>query len=195
MSSVIASHWPSVLLAVLFSAWPCAIAAGQDLLPVVSAAGGTSFAQVCPAGHVLTGIRARRGDTLHGVGVRCRPVLASGTLGAEVDDGPVWGGPGGAAFEKSCATGAVIGQQTARHDGTHLVELRYQCFGWQAATRRWNPSDRRSAIVVLPTSSTPALSASNGTSTICPSTTRPADGVRGRSGTVVEAIGIRCDAP
>ena len=79
MPPAISVSLPSVLLAGLLVAAPSAVAVGQDLLPVAGGTGGTSFAQVCPAGHVLTGIRARRSDTLTGIGVRCRPVLANGT--------------------------------------------------------------------------------------------------------------------
>ncbi|HEX6050068.1 MAG TPA: hypothetical protein VFZ21_12395 [Gemmatimonadaceae bacterium] len=168
----------------------------QDVLPVVGGPGGTSFAQVCPTGHVLTGIRARRSTTLDAIGVRCRPVQSNGTLGPEVDVGPVWGGPGGRAFAASCSSSNVIAEQVARFDGTQLSALRYHCFRWDAATRRWNAtSGRRTAIVVIAPTAAPPASSTNDTSTPCPATARPADGVRGRSGMVVDAIGIRCDLP
>ena len=168
----------------------------QDVLPVVGGPGGTSFAQVCPTGHVLTGIRARRSATLDAIGVRCRPVLSNGTLGPEVDAGPVWGGPGGRAFAPSCSPSHVIAEQVARFDGTHLSAVRYHCFRWDAATRRWDAaSGRRAAIVVVAPGAVPGPSSTNDTSTPCPTTARPADGVRGRSGMLVDAIGIRCDLP
>lgn len=169
--------------------------ARQDVLPVVGGPGGTSFAQVCPTGHVLTGIRARRSATLDAIGVRCRPVQSNGTLGPEVDAGPVWGGPGGRAFAASCGSSNVIAEQVARFDGTQLSALRYHCFRWDAATRRWDASGRRTAIIVVASMAAPAASSTNDTSTPCPATARPADGVRGRSGMVVDAIGIRCDLP
>ncbi len=168
----------------------------QDVLPVVGGPGGTSFAQVCPTGHVLTGIRARRSATLDAIGVRCRPVQSNGTLGPEVDAGPVWGGPGGRAFAASCNSSNVIAEQVARFDGTHVSSLRYHCFRWDAATRRWDAtSGRRNAIIVVAPMAAPAAASTNETSTPCPATARPADGVRGRSGMVVDAIGIRCDLP
>jgi hypothetical protein len=178
----------AALLAGLIVLAPWRAIAAQDLLPLVGGSGGTAFAQVCPAGYVLTGIRARRGLTLDAIGIRCRPVRADGTLGAEVDDGPVWGGPGGTPFAESCQTGYVIVQQIALFNGLYISDLTYRCYRWIPASRRWNPDVAGVSIVVLGSS----LVGSTG---MCPFTARPADGVRGRSGSVVDAIGIRCDTP
>ena len=185
----------AALLAGLTAAGFGGVAAAPDLLPLVGGPGGTSFAHVCPAGHVLTGVRVRRGITLDAIGIRCRPVQTNGSLGAEVDAGPVWGGPGGAQGAMSCGTGSVIADQVARFNGVHLSDLRYHCYRWDAGTRRWDIRDKRIAIVVLPTAAVAGSPLTNGTATACPFPARPADGVRGRSGMIVDAVGIRCDAP
>lgn len=169
-------------------------ARAQDLLPLVGGGGGNSFSLVCPHGAVLTGIRARRRLSLDGIGSRCRPVRADGTLGVEADEGPVWGGPGGDAYARSCADGAVIAQQSTTYDGSHISRLAYHCYRWIPATRRWDADGRAEVLVVLPDRETPPPPVPV-TVTRCPTATRPADGIRGRSGMVVEAVGIRCDAP
>ena len=189
--------WLAALLVALLRVESPREVSAQDLLPLVGGNGGNSFSLVCPNGFVLTGIRARRSLTLDGIGSRCRPVRANGTLGAEADEGPVWGGPGGDAHAQSCGGGAVIAQQTAVFDGARLSQLAYHCFRWNAGTRRWDASDRRDLLVVLPARAPPAASPppAPSTATRCPAATRPADGLRGRAGMVVESIGIRCDDP
>ena len=185
---------PNVALTALLLTLAPDHASAQDLLPLIGGPGGTPFSQVCPPHFVLTGIRARRGVTLDGIGIRCRQVRADGTLGAELDEGPVWGGPGGAAFAQSCSSNYVIAEQVALYVGT-LTDLTYHCFRWNPATRRWNVNDRGTDIEVLRSIASNGKSLGAGTFTDCPAATRPADGVRGRSGLVVDAVGIRCNTP
>ena len=187
--------WLLAVLAVLARVEAPREVSAQDLLPLVGGNGGNSFSLVCPKGFVLTGIRARRGITLDGIGSRCRPVRADGTLGAEENEGPVWGGPGGDTYAQSCGGGAVIAQQSAMFDGGRLSQLAYHCYRWVPSSRRWDSADRRDVLVVLPARAPPAPAAAVGTVTRCPAATRPADGLRGRSGVHVESIGIRCDDP
>jgi hypothetical protein len=190
---MIARFRAAAIAATLLAAAHASAIGAQDVLPLIGP-GGTSFSQVCPKAFVLTGIRARRSATLDAIGIRCRPVKADGNLGPEIDEGPVWGGPGGIATARSCQANYVIAEQIARFSDNAITELRYLCYRWNPATRTWNPRDAGAALVVLPDG--PASgSGSRGTSTRCPVATRPADGVRGRSDTVVDAVGIRCDAP
>lgn len=163
----------------------------QDLLPLVGGGAGNSFSLVCPTGAVLTGVRARREQVLRAIGPRCRPVRADGTLGDETDAGPVWGGPGGVAYARSCDEDAVVAQQTAGFDGARLSHLAYQCFRWLPAARRWDPAGPGSALVVLQERAPPAPRSVSR----CPAAARPADGIRGRSGMLVESVGLRCDGP
>ncbi|MDQ4037400.1 MAG: hypothetical protein M3313_03395, partial [Actinomycetota bacterium] len=61
----------------------------------------------CPAGAMVTGIQGRAGFLVDGLAVLCRPLLADGTLGAEVV-GPYVGGSGGAdSGPIRCAANAV----------------------------------------------------------------------------------------
>ena len=167
-------------------------ARAQDLPPLAGGPGGTPFAQVCPEGAVLTGIRARRHRAVVGLGVRCRRVRTDGTLGPEEEPGPVWGGGGGTAFGASCASGHVVAGQVAHLDRGRILGLAYHCYRWTTGTRRWSAAERGPDLVVLQ-----ARAPASGTSAVtrCPSGERPADGLRGRSATVVDAIGLRCDAP
>ena len=182
------------MVGALLDVTPCTVVAAQDLLAIIGGSGGSSFSQVCPNGQVLTGIRARRGMTLDAIGIRCKPVRADGALGSESDQGPVWGGPGGTPFAQSCSPGYVVAEQVAVFNGAVLTELTYLCYRWLSATGSWDRMDNGVPIRVLPANVAPGARI-NGSSTRCQFAARPADGVRGRSGLVVDAIGIRCDAP
>jgi len=182
---------PSLLLGACLALYPAQAARAQDLLPLVGGGAGNSFSLVCPTGAVLTGVRARREQVLRAIGPRCRPVRADGTLGDETDAGPVWGGPGGEAYARSCGEGAVVAQQTAGFDGARLSHLAYQCFRWLPAARRWDAAGPGDALVVLQERVPPAPRSVSR----CPAAARPADGIRGRSGMLVESVGLRCDGP
>lgn len=182
-----------VLLGLTLVAWTAGGA--QDNLTIIGGSGGTAFSRSCGAGSILTGIRARVGITVDAIGIRCRPIRADGTLGAESDVGNVWGGGGGTAFAKSCGSNTVIGAQVAKFNSIMITDLTYHCFRWTPSTRRWDPNHRGVAIYVVPSGGAPGLSLGAGTMTQCPATARPGDGVRGRSGMVIDAVGLVCNTP
>ena len=85
------------------------IAAAQDDLRARGTVGtGTATLRACPQSAVMTGMRARVGLAIDAVGLRCRPIQANGTLGAESNAGSLAGGTGGTERTRSCPTGTVV---------------------------------------------------------------------------------------
>jgi hypothetical protein len=166
--------------------------------------GGTSFTRTCPSGSVLTGFRTRKGLIIDAIGIKCRTIGADGTLGAETSVGTLAGGDGGTASAGSCPTGTVItGSAGALAFPVGLFGFAFECRHWNAATRRWSglpvtaigiPTTGGLILMALPG---PNLALLTGFATYraCGHDTQPAEGIAGRSGTFVDAVGLRCDEP
>ena len=157
-------------------------------LPFVGSAGGNSFTRDCPADHVLTGVRWRRGLVLDGIGIKCRPVRTDGTLGTEINSGSMAGGNGGTAGSESCP-GVIVSQTGASQGGVGIGILLLGCFQWFPASRSWGGS-RITHISVKTGGTLPALATST-----CALGAQPATGIRGRHGSIVDAFGLRCNTP
>ena len=160
----------------------------QQLLPVYGGAGGTSFSRSCGVGKVLTGLRFRAGLLVDAVGLLCRPVSATGTLGSESTVGTLVGGSSGTSGTVSCATGSVVIGAGIRH-GSYVDALRLNCRRWQASERKFD------AVGGFTNTIGNSLSIAASDAEQCASVTQPAIGIRGRSHSLVDAIGFICDEP
>ena len=160
----------------------------QQLLPVYGGASGTSFNRSCGAGKVLTGLRFRAGLLVDAVGLLCRPVSATGTLGSESTVGTLVGGSGGTSGSASCATGRVVVGASITH-GSYVDMISLHCRTWQAGGRRFG-TDETYANPVGNSLSTAAFNKEK-----CEEFTQPAIAIRGRSHSLVDAIGFICDEP
>jgi hypothetical protein len=160
-----------------------------QLLPVYGGTGGTAFNHSCGAGYVLTGLRVRGGLLLDAVGLLCRPVQSDGTLGSETTVGALTGGTGGTAAIADCGAGKVV-VSIQMYFGLYVD-------GFAIACRTWTPGTRTFAS--SPTGETYASGAhwysGSPTREQCESTKQPAHGLRGRSASVVDAMGLICDEP
>lgn len=159
----------------------------EDLPLLGFSPGGTPFTRECPDGHVLTGVRYRRGLVLDGLGIRCRPVRPDGTLGPEISAGLMTGGNGGSAGTASCPANTVIASQEGDITGLTLGAARLGCHAWVPGSRSWKGSQTR-VLVVKPGSGTPRKNT-------CAKGSEPATGIRGRHGGIVDAFGLRCGKP
>lgn len=170
-------------------------AAPQDLaaenLKLMGGTGGTAFTRSCPAGSVLTGIRARVGLAIDAIGLKCRPVQANGSLGGETDVGSLAGNPtGGTGTSGSCAQGSVIAQQLATGIILTIGYLKLTCFQWSASARTFGSQTGTISVI------TPAgYPISNIGSDKCFRSTQPAHAIRGRAGALVDAFGLVCNEP
>ena len=161
-----------------------AYSAAEELPLIGNTLGGTAFYRTCPANHVLTGFRYRSGFVLDAiVAIKCRPVRADGTLGAEVLAGSFAGGNGGTLANKSCGANQVIaGQQSGL---PKLTAVSFFCVRWSATSEAWFGSGDVLALVGPATTEMRK----------CSSSTQPATGIRGRHGMVIDAIGLVCSTP
>ena len=157
--------------------------------PIVGGSGGSGFTRSCGAGKVLTGVFGREGMWVDAIGVLCRPVSSSGTLGAQSTVGSAACGGGGTSTSVSCASGTVISEIFVRA-GSLVNAIAITCKKWDAATRKF--------VGPLPGSSPGMGSMSSGGSEYwqkCELAKQPANGIRGRAAAAVDAIGLICDEP
>ncbi len=159
-----------------------------QLLPVYGGSGGAAFSRDCGSGKVMTGLRFRAGVVLDAVGLLCRPVLANGTLGSESTVGTLVGGGGGSSGTRSCAKDMVVVGALIEH-GTYINILSLVCRTWKAAKRGHGLPEEFTAGAgfTIPTSTRNAER--------CEVPTQPSAGIRGRAGSLVDAIGFICDEP
>ena len=160
----------------------------QQLLPVYGGAGGTSFSRSCGVGKVLTGLRFRAGLLVDAVGLLCRPVSATGTLGSESTVGTLVGGSSGTSGTVSCGTGSVVVGAAIRH-GSYVDMLKLNCRRWEANTRRFE------TVGYLTNAIGNSLSTAAYNEEKCEASSQPAIAIRGRSHSLVDAIGFICDEP
>jgi len=156
-------------------------------LPLIGTSGGTSFTRTCPSGSVLTGVRWRTGAVVDGIGIQCSPIRADGTLGARVDVGTMAGGNGGTAGQDDCR-GGVIGGQNGATAGVSLGSLFFRCFQWSPSARSYTGAHNYSINVRIGL----LISASESQ---CALGEQPAIGIRGRHGSFVDAVGLKCGKP
>ena len=159
-------------------------AAVEELPLLGNSLTGSPFSRSCPDNHVLTGFTYRSGLILDGIGpIKCRPVRADGTLGAEVLAGSLAGGNGGTLANKSCGANQVVaGQQTGL---PRLGSLTFFCMRWSATSKAWFGTG--DVLALFGGAATQIRQ--------CSSSTQPATGIRGRHGMVVDAIGLVCSSP
>jgi len=156
-------------------------------LPLIGTNGGNSFTRTCPSGHVLTGVRWRTGAAVDGIGIQCAPIRADGTLGQRVDVGTMAGGNGGTAGRDDCRGGVIAGQNGATA-GVSLGSLFFRCFQWSPAARSYTGAGNYTINVRVGL----LISASESQ---CYNGNQPAIGIRGRHGSLVDAVGLRCGTP
>jgi hypothetical protein len=160
-------------------------------LPVYGGSGGTAFSRNCGAGKVLTGLRARSGAMVDAVGILCRPVLSNGSLGPESTVGTLAGGGGGASETANCGLGQVVTSAKIKDGGTlqpYVRRIAFRCRAWDRNSRKVTGSE--SAAHVINQSDSDA-----GNDERCEAPTQPANGIRGRAASFVDAIGFICDEP
>lgn len=172
----------------------CAIGErGRAQLPaqqtsVVGGSGGSAFTRDCGPGRVLTGIRGREGMQIDAIGILCAPVLSSGQLGPTSTQGTLAGGSGGQFKELRCASGAVVVRLEVNY-GTILNQIVVGCRPWNASTRKFEGATESVFEIGSLRLQDPWLLLT------CEAKTQPGAGIRGRSGLLVDAIGLICDEP
>ena len=156
-------------------------------LPLIGTSGGHAFSRDCPSGHVLTGVRWRTGAVVDGIGIQCSPIKADGSLGPRVDVGTMAGGNGGTAGRDDCRGGVIAGQNGATA-GVSLGSLFFRCFQWSPAARAYTGAENYSINVRIGL----LISASESQ---CALGNQPAIGIRGRHGSFIDAVGLKCGKP
>lgn len=182
-STLLAFSWGAFLVAPFSSS-----NLPPQLLPVYGGVGGTSFNRSCGAGRVLTGLRFRDGLLVDAVGILCRPVLTDGTLGPESTAGTIVGGGSNTARTRSCGSGQVVVGALIKH-GTYVNQILLHCRTWDPISRKFGGAQRTSSMIGH------ALSGGTENTERCESLSQPANGIRGRAHSVVDAIGFICDEP
>jgi hypothetical protein len=155
-------------------------------LPVYGGGGGTSFTRNCGTDRVMTGFQFRRGLWIDGIGLLCRPVSASGALGAE-SAGSMAGGTGGTFGKRSCPTGTVVAGGVVEY-GSVIETFRVYCRDWKPATRSFGTNETLISVV----GNNPTLPIGRSK---CENATQPVITIRGRAGAFVDAVGFTCDEP
>jgi hypothetical protein len=165
--------------------------AAQNLGPY-GGPSGTAFTRTCGPDRVMTGFRARSGLALDAIGLFCRPVGADGQLGSEEAVGALAGGTGGTASAARCPAGSVAAGATVYHTTLVTVGLTITCRNWIASSRRFGTSTTTRLAVGVVAATTGLVSARGA---MCAEDVQPIRSLRGRAGSVVDALGVTCDEP
>jgi hypothetical protein len=104
----------------------------------------------------------------------------------------VAGGSGGTTFSRDCgaghATGSVVSGLSVNY-GTILNDVFVECKHWDAATRKFSGQVSFAGELGAIRTQEENIGLS------CSASTQPGSGIRGRSGVLVNAIGLVCDEP
>lgn len=211
----------SVLLACLAGVLPDEAQADSFLRPV-GGVGGSSFRAFCPAGQNLHGVELRAGDTIDAIRPICvasfgprefsRPILTSGS-GLETVPSPLsikvqrvvsgwYGGPGGGITPVLCPdiTPIVIGLTVYdQGDPDRVVNSIYIYCGQAlpvqtASTAQLNLTPSNQYKGRWDRENPKTWGSLGGTAMICPPG-EVAIGIHGRSGDVLDALGLICAPP
>ena len=162
-----------------------------ETLPLIGGmTGGSTFTRRCPDNHVLTGLRWRKGMVLDGVGIKCRPVTSTG-LGTEINSGTMAGGNGGTAGSDGCGPSGVhevVAGQRGGSGGVGVSGLVLECHEWLVSSKAFGGGTPKSIIEV--TYNTPPISRHT-----CADAKKPAVGITGRHGSIIDAIALVCATP
>ena len=140
----------------------------------------------------MTGFRARSGLALDAIGLLCRPVGDDGQLGGEEAVGALAGGTGGTASSARCPRDSVAAGATVYHSTSVVVGLTITCRNWIASSRRFGTSSTTRLAVGIVAATTGLAVARGG---MCAEDLQPIRNLHGRSGTLVDALGITCNEP
>jgi Cys-rich repeat protein len=168
--------------------------------------GGGSFADVCPAG-LAVGFDIRSASRIDRLGVRCMPVALSEdrsvtpyryfvrTTGSETTPG-ARGGNGGDPYAGRCEAGSFVTSIRGR-SGSRVDQLGFGCGYWQVVgspAAGW-----RLDLVATTTSGTYGGSGGTVFAYECPNAPSgqhtAVTTLSGRSGSELDAIGVRCGLP
>ena len=158
----------------------------RQQLPIYGGGGGAAFTRTCGDNRVMTGCQYRQGLWIDAIGLLCRPVSSTGTLGAE-SAGSLAGGTGGTFRTRSCPVGSVVAGGTVDY-GSVIETVRINCREWKAATRSFGTAETVLSVV----GNNPTLP--NGRS-LCANAVQPVVAIRGRAGAFIDAVGFTCDEP
>lgn len=159
-----------------------------EQLDIVGGTGGSAFTRACPAGAVLTGIRARVGLAIDAIGIKCRPIGANGVLGGESDAGSLAGGSGGQVnVNSSCPQGEVVASMRVSRGVASVGFLQFNCHSWSTTNR--NTGAVKSQLLVI------SAAVPTGAVSKCSRATQPIVALRGRAAMLVDALGATCNEP
>ena len=163
-----------------------------ETLPLIGGmTGGNTFTRRCPDNYVLSGLRWRKGLVLDGIGIKCRPLSVAGTFGTEINVGTMAGGNGGTAGSDSCGPAnvrEVVAGQRGGSGGVGVAGLVLECFEWLGGDKAWGGGSPTSRIEVM--YNAPQLNQHR-----CADAKKPAVGITGRHGSIIDAVGLICDTP
>jgi hypothetical protein len=170
----------------LIFAAPAAVA-GQDdqLTNTVGGSGGSPYDLTCGHERALVGVAGGAGWYVDRVQLLCVKIAHHGAwVGSPAVVGSA-GGSGGAAYSLRCAANSAVSKVEVRH-GALVDRITVHC-------RRLGSGGQLTGTAT----SIGSAGGSGGTALVnleC-GNNRPAKGVRGRSNTAIDALGLRCNLP
>ena len=157
----------------------------QNLI-IYGGGGGASFSRSCGDDKVLVGFEYRTGLVIDALSLICRPINSvSGLLGNDTQIGTKVGGSGGTQGVATCSSNSVVAGLRIDY-GSVLNGIRLTCRDWRASLREWGSTETVKWI---------GKAGGNSEVEKCSYQFQPAVGIRGRSGMVVDAIGLVCNEP
>jgi hypothetical protein len=177
-----------LILAMLVLVLPLPASAQTTATETFGGRGGGPFRLECPAGMVMTGVRARTGAWIDAVAPVCAIWVASSATLGDIDDQPGTGGNGGGPNLMHCAgrRGAVVGlfPELARNRDGSVGWLRIECADYQHPWR-WYDLLRGTATELGQRTGSERPFLGCGYNEV-------AVGIYGRSGAFIDRIGLLC---